>query len=116
MYHSGLRHAGDAKGGFGSNTDMTPILWQPLYPAIYQSATCVADPNLIARRMITYAVASFHHNSIFLLFRCLRPLFPSSESLAARCNRPKGFDLAITDTDIPIMNITGGITMTWHQL
>ena len=68
MYHSGLRHTADAKAAFGFNTDMTPILWQPLYKAIYQNATCAADPNLIARGMTTYAVFSFHHNSIFLYF------------------------------------------------
>ena len=68
MYHSGLRHTADAKAGFGFNTDMTPIFRQPLYTAIFQSVTCVADPNLIARRMTTDAAASFHHNSIVLLF------------------------------------------------
>jgi hypothetical protein len=68
MHHSGLRHKEDAKAGFGFNTDMTPIFWQPLHTAIYQNATCVADPNLILRRMTTDAVASFHHNSIFLCF------------------------------------------------
>jgi hypothetical protein len=59
MYHSGLRHTADAKAGFGFNTDMTPILWQPLYTAIYQNTTCAADPNLIARGMTTDAVVVF---------------------------------------------------------
>jgi hypothetical protein len=68
MYHSGLRHTADAKAGFGFNTDMTPILWQLLYTAIYQNAACVADPNLIARGMTAAAVSSSHHNSIFLCF------------------------------------------------
>ena len=68
MYHSGLRQTADVKAGFRLNTDMTPILWQPLYTAIYQSATCVADPNLIAQGMTADAVGSFHHNSIFLCF------------------------------------------------
>ena len=68
MYHSGLRHTADAKAGFGFNTDMTPIFWRPFYTAIYQNTACVADPNLIERRMTTDAVASCHHNSIFLCF------------------------------------------------
>ena len=68
MNHSGLRQTADAKAGFRLNTDMTPVLWQPLYTAIYQNTTCVADPNLIERRMTTDAVASCHHNSIFLCF------------------------------------------------
>ena len=75
MYHSGLRHTADAKAGFGFNTDMTPILWQPLYTAIYQNATCAADPNLIAWGMTTDAVVSFHHNSIFLCFGALGGYF-----------------------------------------
>jgi hypothetical protein len=68
MYHSGLRQTADATAGFRFNTDMTPILRQPLYTAIYQNTTCVADPNLIERRMTTDAVASCHHNSIFPCF------------------------------------------------
>ena len=68
MYHSGLRQTADVKAGFPLNTDMTPILWQPLYTAIYQDTTCVADPKLIERRMTNDAVASCHHNSIFRCF------------------------------------------------
>jgi len=68
MYHSGLRQTADAKAGFRFNTDMTPILWQLLYTAIYQNAACVADPNLITRGMTAAAVSSSHHNSIFLCF------------------------------------------------
>ena len=68
MYHSGLRRTADAKAGFGFNTDMTPILWQPLDMAIYPNTTCVADPNLIEGRMTTDAAAICHHDSIFLCF------------------------------------------------
>ena len=62
------------------------------------------------------AVAGFHHDINFPFLRCLWPLFPSLECLAACSNWPKSFDLAIADTNIPIMDIAGRVTMTWHQL
>jgi hypothetical protein len=62
MYHSGLFYSGfspstDAKFGFGFDADMTAILWRPLYAAVYQNATVVADPASIERRMATDASA-----------------------------------------------------------